>query len=314
LVDAVRDAVRSPHSEHGEIQTLRLHNSGNTNGCAARRPRLDPERLAKRVERAGYSSRESSLVALAALTTVGSPLSDADVDWISSTAARIGNEDLLLETAGVIFAFNTVNRVADARRVRLEFRFLRELKPIRGWVERRFASLIGLAYDLSFKYQPRRSPAELLDRVGVVFEQLGATDVPDVFNWLSRSPVVLEGILAMIEANITGAGVRFDLLKEAVAIAVASRAMSGSSLSRVVDQSRLGVDADSSLMSACRRYSSQVGTAAYKISDEQIREIAALGLSDAELLDLTLATSVFSALAIIEPIGAAVALPSSAVG
>ena len=43
--------------------------------------------------------------------------------------------------------------------------------------------------------------------------------------------MVLEGVLEMIEVNVLSAGVRFDLLKEA-AIAVASRAMPGSSLSQ----------------------------------------------------------------------------------
>jgi hypothetical protein len=247
-----------------------------------------------------------------------------DVDWIASAAARVGDPDLLLETAGVVFAFNTINRIADARRVRLEYNFLRELKPIRGWVERRLVSLTGLTYDLSYKHQPRHSPAELLDRIGVVFERLGAPAVPDLFNWLSQSPVVLEGVLEMIEVNVTRAGVRFDLLKEAAAIAVASRAMSGSGLSRAVEEwlsqaslpdsntllswaapSRVAID--SGLVSACRRYSWQVANAAYTVTDQQIRNLSALGLSDAEILDLTLATAVFSALAIIEPLSAAVA-------
>ena len=48
--------------------------------------------------------------------------------------------------------------------------------------------------------------------------------------------MVLEGVLEIIEVNLTSAGVRFDLLKEAAAIAVASRAMSGSGLGRAVDQ------------------------------------------------------------------------------
>jgi hypothetical protein len=247
-----------------------------------------------------------------------------DVDWIASAAARVGDPDLLLETAGVVFAFNTINRIADARRVRLEYNFLRELKPIRGWVERRLVSLTGLTYDLSYKHQPRHSPAELLDRIGVVFARLGAPAVPDLFNWLSQSPVVLEGVLEMIEVNVTRAGVRFDLLKEAAAIAVASRAMSGSGLSRAVEEwlsqaslpdsntllswaapSRVAID--SGLVSACRRYSWQVANAAYTVTDQQIRNLSALGLSDAEILDLTLATAVFSALAIIEPLSAAVA-------
>jgi hypothetical protein len=192
------------------------------------------------------------------------------------------------------------------------------------------ASLTSLAYDLSYKHQPRQSPAELLDRLGIVFERLGAPAVPEVFNWLSRSPVVLEGVLEMIEVNITRAGVCIDLLKEAAAIAVASRAMSGSGLNRAVDQwlaqgslpdsntlrswaAPSSGASDSCLVSACRRYSWQVANAAYTISDEQIRKISALGLLDAELLDLTLATALFSALAIIEPIGAAAAPISAAV-
>ena len=277
------------------------------------------------MERAGCKGRESLLVALAAHATLASPVTRLDVDWIASAAARIGDPDLLLETAGVVFAFNTINRIADARRVRLEYSFLRELKPIRGWVERRLVSLTGVAYDLSYKHQPRHSPAELLDRLGVLFERLGASSVPDVFHWLSQSPVVLEGVLEMLEVNITSAGVQFDLLKEAAAIAVASRAISGSGLRRVVDEwlsegslpdsntllaraAPSGVAADSGLVSACRRYAWQVANAAYTISDQQIRQLSSLGLSDAELLDLTLATAVFSALAIIEPISAAVAL------
>src|SRR5262249_9143301 len=158
----------------------------------------------------------------------------------------------------------------------------------------------------------------------VLFARLGAPAVPDVFHWLSQSPVVLEGVLEMLEVNVTSAGVRVDLWKEAAAIAVASRAMPGSGLSRVVAQwlpqgslsasntlrawaDPSGVASDSDLVSACRRYAWQVANAAYTISDEQIRELSALGLADAELLDLPLATALFSALAIIEPISAAVA-------
>ncbi len=303
---------------------VRHHNSHISNGFAHRRRGPDPERIAERIERAGCKGTEGLLVALAAHATIASPLGEVDLDWIASAAARIGDEDLLLETAGVVFAFNAINRIADARRVQLEYRFLRELKPIRGWVERRLASLTGLAYDLSYKHRSRRSPAEMLDRLGVLFERLGAPAVPDVFNWLSRSLVVLEGVLEMLEANITSSGVHLDVLREAAAIAVASRARPGSGLSRAVDhwlaQGSLpdsntlrswaapsGVAADSCLVSACRRYSWQVANAAYTISDEQIRKISALGLSDAEFLDLTLATALFSALAIIEPISAAVA-------
>jgi hypothetical protein len=126
-----------------------------------------------------------------------------DVDWIASAAARIGDPDLLLETAGVVFAFNAVNRIA-------------------------------------------------------------------VDKWLSQG----------------------------------SLADSNSLLSWAAPSD---VPSESGLVSECRRYSWQVANAAYTISDAQIRKIRAIGLSDAELLDLTLAAALFSALAIIEPLCATVA-------
>jgi alkylhydroperoxidase family enzyme len=325
LVTAVTEAIRAPHDEAtGDVRIARRHHSNTNNGFPARRQAPHPERIAQRLERAGCEVHESLLVALAAHATIASPLGDVDVAWIASAADRVDDTDLLLETAGVVFAFNTINRIADARRVQLEYRFLRQLKPFRGWVERRLASLTGLIYDLSYKHHPRHSRAELLERLCVLFERLGAPAVPDVFHWLSHSPVVLEGVLEMLEANVTSAGVRFDLLKEAAAIAVASRAMRGSGLSQMVDQmlseeslpdadtlrswaAPSGIVSDSSLESACRRYAWQVANAAYTITDEQIGRLSALGLSDAELLDLTLTTALFSALAIIEPMSAAVA-------
>ena len=57
--------------------------------------------------------RPELAVVLAAHATIASPLRDVDVDWIASAVARIGDADLLLETAGVVFAFNTINRIAE---------------------------------------------------------------------------------------------------------------------------------------------------------------------------------------------------------
>ena len=321
LVAAVTEAIRAQHGAlaPAEGPAARQENSGHRQSFAPRRPAVDPERIAERVERAGCTGPESLLVALAVHATIASPVEDLDAAWIASAAERVGDANLLLETAGVVFAFNAINRVADARRVPLEYRFLRELKPIRGWVERRMASLTGLAYDLSYKHQPRRSPAELLARLGVLFGRLGAPAAPEVFRSLSRSPVVLEGVVELLEVNVMNAGVGLDVLKQAAAIAVASRATPDSGLRSAVEhwlsQASLpdshallshaaSSDAagDAGLEASCRRYSWQVANAAYTIGDEQIRKLSALGLSDAELLDLTLTTAIFSALAVIEPI------------
>lgn len=328
LVDAIAEAIRTSHEEAttGDHRAAR-HHSRNNNCCTPKRPGLDPARIADRLEHAGFQNPENLLVAMAAQLTISSPLKGPDISWTTSAAAQIADENLLLESAGVMFAFNTINRIADARRVRLEWRFVRELKPIRGWVERRLASLVGLAYDMSYKHRARHSSAEMLERATALFERLGAPCVPDVFHWLGRSPVVLEGVLEMFEANILNAGVRPDLLKEAAAIAVASRAMPNSSLCRVAAHwlpggalpdaqtlrswGTLSAAAETDRVTACRRYAWQVANAAHTITAEQIHKLSDLGLSDADLLDLTLATSIFSALAIVEPISAAVGATSS---
>ena len=91
-------------------------------------PTVDPKQLTIRLRAAGFEQYESELVALAVLMTHASSTSELDVEWIGSVANGIGDPNLLLETAGVAFAFNTINRIADARRVPLEYRFLRELK------------------------------------------------------------------------------------------------------------------------------------------------------------------------------------------
>jgi hypothetical protein len=191
-----------------------------------------------------------------------------------------GDSELVLEMAGVVFAFNTVNRVADARRVKLEFLFLREFSPIRGWVERRFASQIGLAYDLSHEYQAEHSPEELLDRLGFLFRGSETPADPDVFRLLAQAPLVLEGISGMIVVNALDFGIRPDLWKGAIAIATGSKAMIHSSLRRAVkdllNQDSLpdcetllafgaspGRDSDQDLVSACRQYAWRVSNEAY---------------------------------------------------
>jgi hypothetical protein len=326
LADAVSEAIRGPRDEpaDGDVYPFPTCSLTTSDGPGPDRPGVHPERLAERLGRAGCTGAESLLVALAVRATVASPLGESDVDWIASAAGRVGDEGLLREAAGVVFTFNTANRVADAHRLKLEGRFLRELRPIQGWVERRMATLTGLLYDMSYKHQPRRASAEMLDRLGVLFGRMGASATPDVFRWLGRSPVVLEGVLEIVEANLASAGVHPNLLKEAAGIAVASRAMPGSGLHAAVDEwlsraslpnastlrswaAASGASSATDLVSACRRYAWQVANAAYTITDGQVRELAALGLSDAELFDLTLAASTFSALAIIEPIGAALA-------
>ena len=144
LVAAVTEAIQTPHEEQAPDagHVVRNHHTsadGFATGFAPGHPGLDPERIAGSDSSCTGGYTDSRKLARGARCgpwrRSASPLADVDVEWIASAAARIGNENLLLEAAGVAFAFNTINRIADARRVQLEYRFLRQLKPIQGWVK-----------------------------------------------------------------------------------------------------------------------------------------------------------------------------------
>src|SRR5262249_52726570 len=188
------------------------------------------------IEASGWAPQDSLVLSLAVYATLTSPAGAADAGRLAAALSRLEDTELALDMAGVVFAFNAVNRVADARRVQLEYRFLRELRPLRGWMERRFATLTGLVYDLSYVHQPRRSSDLVLAGLGPVFQRLGASGVPGFLRRLERSPPVLEGISELILANARDAEVNPDLWREAIAIAVASRAMYDSCLVPIVDR------------------------------------------------------------------------------
>jgi hypothetical protein len=146
---------------------------------------------------------DRALLALAVYTTLAAPFREDHARLIVAAKVALANPERVLEVAGVVFAFNAVNRIADARRVLLEYRWLRELKPIRGWVERGFASLTKLFYDLSEIPHPRYTCHESLRGLETLFRQRGSPDVPEALRLLGPAPRVLEGILEILASSCT---------------------------------------------------------------------------------------------------------------
>ena len=280
---------------------------------------LSPGQLELRLKNSGWLSQESKVLALGVDATLSSPARGVDAVRLAEGVAVIGDLDLALDMAGVVFAFNTVNRVADARRVELEYASLRRLPLIQGWVERRFAYLTGLAYDLSYRHRTGTEPGRLLDQLGDLFIRRGAPGAPPMFHRLKAVPHVLEGIFEMIDACDRTHGIRDDFWLEAVGMAVASRAMAGSCLREAIDnwlnQASLlesqplleftllhanCVPRD--LADLCRQFCWRIANEAHKVTGKEIERLRSFGLTDGELLDLTLAVSVYAALSIVEPL------------
>jgi hypothetical protein len=311
LVDAVsetfRAAIEISQPATGDVSGPGRHGRSSP----------DPSRLEKRLAELGCDMPDRALVVLAVDTTLAAPAREHDARRIAAATTALANPERMLEVAGVVFGFNLVNRVADARRVKLEFRWLRELKPIRGRVERGFASLTKLFYDLSEIEHPRYTAHESLCRLEALFQQRGAPGVPDALRVLEPAPRVLEGILEILAASCTAARVRSDFWIETAAIATASLAPTRSSLRQAIDAwldraslpdtdwllARASADdQDPDLVATIRRYAWKTANAAYTITSQEVAGLRGLGLSDPEVLDLTLAASLFSALAITEPL------------
>jgi hypothetical protein len=135
---------------------------------------------------------------------------------------------------------------------------------------------------------------------------------------------VLEGITEIFDSSCTACRVRPDLWTEAAAIATASLAPAHSGLRRTIDAwlDRASLpdsdwliarasdeNQDSGLAAAVRNYAWKIANAAFMITPREIARLRLLGLSDPEVLDITLVTSIFSGLAIAEPLIGIEALP-----
>jgi alkylhydroperoxidase family enzyme len=281
----------------------------------------------RRIGAAGWDFPERRVIALAVFATLAGPVDAEQAEVIAGATAEIGDPDLALDMTGVVFTFNTANRVADARRVELEYRRLRDLPAVRDWVERRFAELVGLVYDLAYVHVCRDDPDEVLGAVDALARERGGPGSPPLFERLRPAPAVLSGVVAMLRVNARDSGVARDLWTRGVAVATAARTPAGSPLRRMIDAWLAGASLPDtgSLLALARsavtpadlpvaalRYAWQVGQAPYTVTDEDIRRLGAFGLSDAEVLDLCLGASLFAALATIEPLAGAVRLAPSA--
>jgi hypothetical protein len=142
--------------------------------------------------------------------TLATPASQEQADEITEWAVGLSDWNPVSEVAGVTFAFNTVNPIADARRVRLECRRLSDLWPFRAWVERGFSCLTGLIFDLGCVHHAGHDVEEVLGRINAFSRELGG-GTPALFERLRGQPAVLGGISTLLLVNARDCGISRDL-------------------------------------------------------------------------------------------------------
>lgn len=99
----------------------------------------------------------------------------------------------LLEAIGIVFLFNMINRVADARHVPLEFAWLRRQTRIQKLCDVSFTSITRFLYDLTPIEMPLSESRELPTR-------LRRQPLPEFASRLSLAPFVADAMFELLVA------------------------------------------------------------------------------------------------------------------
>jgi alkylhydroperoxidase family enzyme len=210
------------------------------------------------------------------------------------------------DAAGVVFAFNFITRVVNALGVEPEIpRWIRRIEPLRQLGLRAMGLFFRWFVDLDGKKVHGPTPAEHLAALGALFNELGFKNVPAWLERLSFAPPLLAAIREFLEALVrrdTAKG-SFDANQFiAIGRTVLKSVPNAETLTVLVDDWRPAScdKADPERSGLIMRFAKDIATRSYTLTRERIDELRAAGLDDAEVLDVTVIASLWSAAARLE--------------
>ena len=151
------------------------------------------------------------------------------------------------------------------------------------------------------------TPSEHLAALGTLFTDLGLGDLPAWLKRLSFAPPLLAALREKLEALVrkdtaTGAiGLDADQFT-AIGRTVLQSIPNAETLTRLLDncQPAPGAEADAGRTALITRFADDVALRSYTLTRDRIDELRAAGLDDAEVLDVVVATALWSAAARLE--------------
>jgi uncharacterized peroxidase-related enzyme len=212
------------------------------------------------------------------------------------------------DAAGVMMAFNFSTRVANALGVEPELPgWMRRIEPLRQLGLRVMGLFFRWFVDLDRKGVQGPTPSENLAALRALFIDLGLGDLPAWVERLSFAPSLLAALRELLEALVrrdTATGtIGLDANQfMAIGRTVLQSIPNAVTLTKLADnwQPASRDETDAKRTALITRFANDVALRSYKLTSERIDELRAANLDDAEVLDVVVATALWSAAARLE--------------
>jgi alkylhydroperoxidase family enzyme len=247
-----------------------------------------------------------AFVALAVKVTVRPhEVTPADVAAALS-AARSPRQ--YFDAVGVMVAFNFITRVANALGVEPEIPgWMRRIEPLRQFGLRAMALFFRLFVDLGPRRVPGPTPGEHLAALRTLFADLRLGELPAWVERLSFAPPVLAAIREFLEALVrkdpqTGTiGIDQNQFM-AIGRTVLRSIPNAETLALLVHnwQPAADIEVNGQRTALITRFADDIVWRSHTLTQERIAELRAANLDDAEVLDVVVTATLWSAAARLE--------------
>lgn len=212
------------------------------------------------------------------------------------------------DAAGVMIAFNFSTRVANSLGVEPEIPgWMRRIEPLRQLGLRAIALYCRLFVDLDRKRVHGPTPSEHLAALRTLFIDLRLGDLPAWVERLIFAPPLLAALRELLEALARRDTATGDVGLDANLFAAIGRTVlqsmpNAETLTKLANERQPAPrdETDTERTALILRFARDVALRSYTLTHERVNELRAVGLGDAEVLDVAVAAALWSAAARLE--------------
>lgn len=211
------------------------------------------------------------------------------------------------DAVGVMITFNFITRVANSLGVEPEIPgWMRRIEPLRRLGLRAMALFFRLFVDLGQKGVHGPTPSQHLAALRTLFIDLRLGDLPSWVERLSFAPPLLAALRELLESLVrsdTAGTIGLDVNQfMAIGRTVLQSIPNAETLTTLADnwQPAPRAEADAKRTTLIARFAKDVALRSYTLTQERVDELRAVGLDDAEVLDVVVTAALWSAAARLE--------------
>lgn len=226
--------------------------------------------------------------------------------WAAFSASQSPRQ--YFDAVGVMITFNFITRVANALGVEPEIpRWMRRIEPLRRLGLRAMALFFRLFVDLGRKGVHGPTPSEHLKALRTLFADLRLGHLPAWLERLSFAPTVLAALRELLESLLRKDAVTGTIGLDtnqfmAIGRMVLQSIPNAETLTKIADnwQPLPGDEVDTKRTALIMRFAKDVALRSFTLTHERIDELRAVGLNDADVLDVVVSAALWCAAARLE--------------